>query len=137
MCGCERTTTVDILGGDVVSQNINIESLSKPNPLQLSSNGLYKMTVERAQHQGQHNVVYCEIQGLYAPYSYRIDRGKDSHKKSPVIMSSTAGACHNEMIIVADPFDKQLNLSFNQQVSKVAIKLNFEPVDELNKIKKF
>jgi hypothetical protein len=113
MCGSnlERTTTLEISHMTTLAEEngytIKLGSMPKPGPLQLSSNELYIMKVEYALVTGGAGPLTAKIDGLYAPYLFKVKDGKMDYNKAPSILFSKDGSHSNSTTIVASPFDKQ------------------------------
>jgi len=152
MCGSnlERTTTLEISHVVTSAEQDNpkglleLGSLPKPSPLQLSSNDLYIMKVEYAYLESVASVpCTAQIEGLYAPYLFKVNQGKMDYNKAPSIFFSKDGSHPNSTTIVASPFDKQLKLQFDIAMmfldlnEPIIAKINFTPVDELESMKKY
>ena len=151
MCGSnlERTTTLEISHMVTSAEQDNqkglleLGSLPKPSPLQLSSNDLYIMKVEYAYLPEATEACIAQIEGLYAPYLFKVNQGKMDYNKAPSIFFSKDGSHPNSTTIVASPFDKQLKLQFDIAMmfldlnEPIIAKINFTPVDELESMKKY
>ena len=160
MCGANenRITSVEIVhnitSDDVTNQEsvggdylIKIEPIPKPPPLLLSSNDLYLLEIELATIEDPIETIppyAVKLKGLYAPYLTKIRNGKQDYNREPTMLFNSP--YHSSpRCIIANPFDKNITLAitddwFDLHLSTSAtfnIKLNFVPIDELDKMKKF
>ena len=140
----DEVTRQESVGGDYL---IKIEPIAKPPPLLLSSNDLYVLEIELATIDDPNKTIppyAVKLGGVYAPYLTKVKNGKQDYNREPALIFNSP--YHSTpRTIISNPFDKNITLAiaddyFDLHLSTSAtfnIKLNFVPIDELDKMKKF